>query len=79
MSEAHWTNGNPEDAMKKLALDVDALRVETFATQAVAGHRGTVRGHDDTVETENCTFEYTCLIQTCLSLKTCAVDEEVAE
>jgi hypothetical protein len=66
--------------MKKLALDVDALRVESFTTQAVAGPRGTVRGHDDdTVETENCTFQYTCLIQTCLSIKTCAADEDIAE
>ena len=65
--------------MKKLALDVDALRVESFATQAAAGHRGTVRGHDDTVETENCTFEYTCLIQTCLSIKACVADEPAAQ
>ncbi len=64
--------------MRKLALDVDALRVESFATQGAAADRGTVRGHDDTVETENCTLEYTCLIQTCVSLKTCAVDEVTA-
>lgn len=64
--------------MRKLALDVDSLRVESFATQAVAAHRGTVRGHD-TMETENCTFEYTCLVRTCLSIKTCAADDDAAE
>lgn len=30
--------------MKKLALDADALRVETFATAGSAGARGTVAG-----------------------------------
>jgi hypothetical protein len=65
--------------MKKLALNLDALRVESFATQPAAAGRGTVHGNDDTVETENCTLEATCLIQTCLSIKTCAADGEWAE
>lgn len=66
--------------MKKLSLEVDALRVESFATQAMAGHRGTVAGHDDdTRETENCSIEYTCLVRTCLSIKTCAEEEYLAE
>lgn len=60
--------------MKKLALKVDTLQVESFATQDVDARRGTVRGHDDTVETENCTREATCLIMTCITLKTCAVE-----
>lgn len=31
--------------MKKLALDLDQLAVESFETQAPAGRRGTVMGH----------------------------------
>lgn len=67
--------------MKKLSLDLDTLRVESFATQDVQAARGTVRAHDDTVETENCTFEQTCLITTCVSLKACraAGDNDAAE
>jgi hypothetical protein len=35
----------PEVPMRKLKLDVDALKVEEFATEGVeAGQRGTVRG-----------------------------------
>ncbi|HEX6373788.1 MAG TPA: hypothetical protein VF006_32975 [Longimicrobium sp.] len=59
--------------MRKLALDVDTLRVESFATQGVQAARGTVRGYDDTVETENCSH-YTCIFATCLTIKTCAVE-----
>ena len=59
--------------MKKLALELDALRVESFATHEVDARRGTVRGHDDTVETEWCSIE-TCLLTTCLTLKTCAAE-----
>jgi hypothetical protein len=69
-------------AMKKLMLDVDTLRVESFATQDVDARRGTVRGHDDTMETENCTIDYdTCLLATCLTIKTCraAGDNDAAE
>ena len=54
--------------MKKLRLE--ALRVDSFVTQDVGVRRGTVRGHDDTVETENCSID-TCLLGTCLTLKTC--------
>jgi hypothetical protein len=70
-----------ENAMRKLALNVDALRVESFATQEMASGRGTVRGHDDTVETENCTLVRTCLITTCVSIKNCAAegDNDAAE
>jgi hypothetical protein len=67
--------------MKKLALDLDSLRVVSFATQEMDARRGTVRAHDDTVETENCTFVDTCLVTTCLTLKTCAMagDTDAAE
>ena len=61
--------------MKKLALDPETLRVESFATQEMAMGCGTVRAHDDTVETENCTIDqYTCLLRTCLTIKTCHAD-----
>jgi hypothetical protein len=56
--------------MKKLALNVDLLQVESFTTQEMDARRGTVRGHDDTVETENCS-RYTCLFATCLTIKGC--------
>ncbi|HEX8693970.1 MAG TPA: hypothetical protein VF746_16220 [Longimicrobium sp.] len=48
--------------MKKLALDLDALRVESFATEAAPAGRGTVRGHDS-IETENCTTKTTCITE----------------
>lgn len=34
--------------MKKLSLDLDALRVESFATAPAEGRRGTVAGHMNT-------------------------------
>jgi hypothetical protein len=54
--------------------------VESFAAQDAESGRGTVRAHDDTVETENCTIQ-TCLLGTCLSIKTCAFegDNDAAE
>ncbi|MBW3570801.1 MAG: hypothetical protein KY467_06830 [Gemmatimonadetes bacterium] len=67
--------------MKKLALDVNALRVESFSTNDVSSARGTVRGcDDDTMETEHCSID-TCLLTTCLTLKTCGVegDNDAAE
>jgi hypothetical protein len=67
------TNDTLEDTMRKLALDVDTLRVESFATHAGQPARGTVRGHDDTMETEHCSID-TCLLGTCLTLKTCGVE-----
>lgn len=39
--------------MRKLALHVDALLVESFETGALAGIHGTVRGHDTRI-TEWC-------------------------
>lgn len=66
--------------MKKLALNVDTLRVESFATQEAASGRGTVRGHDDTMETEHCSID-TCLLTTCLTIKGCNAegDNDAAE
>ena len=61
--------------MKKLTLDMDTLRVESFTTQDAASGRGTVRGYDDTMETEHCTRVQTCLITTCVTLKTCRCNE----
>lgn len=59
--------------MKKLALEMDALRVESFVTQEGDARRGTVCGHDDTMETEDCSH-YTCIFATCLTIKTCTVE-----
>jgi len=66
--------------MKKLALNLDTLRVESFATQDADARRGTVRGHDDTRETENCSH-YTCIFATCLTIKNCEAegDNDAAE
>lgn len=60
--------------MRKLSLDLDTLHVESFVAQDTAAGRGTVRGHDDTMETEHCTID-TCLLGTCLTLKTCGIGE----
>ncbi|HEX6373787.1 MAG TPA: hypothetical protein VF006_32970 [Longimicrobium sp.] len=69
--------------MRKVALDLDTLRVESFATQDAQPARGTVRGHDDTIETENCTidYEFTCWQATCPTFKGCrmAGDNDAAE
>lgn len=50
--------------MKKLKLDLDELRVESYATAEDAGEAGTVRAHDSTVNPD-CSFFYTCVIRTC--------------
>ena len=57
--------------MKKLVLDLDGLRVDSFSTEGMEGRRGTVRGHDDTMETENCSID-TCLLGTCVKTPLCA-------
>ena len=38
--------------MGKIRIDIESIRVESFATEEAEGARGTVRGHD---ETEACT------------------------
>lgn len=50
--------------MKKIRLDVDALRVETFETDRAAADRGTVRGHDD-ASGQSCPYECTRYEPTC--------------
>jgi hypothetical protein len=54
----------PETAtMKKIRLDVDALRVETFETDRAAADRGTVRAHD--ASGQSCPYECTRYEPTC--------------
>ncbi|HEX6040335.1 hypothetical protein [Longimicrobium sp.] len=51
--------------MKKLTLEIDTLRVDSFPTTAVdAAVRGTVHGHD-TIESEWCTMPKTCSAPPC--------------
>lgn len=40
--------------MRKLALDLDALHVESFAIGAEGDPRGTVQANEDTAPTEFC-------------------------
>ncbi|HEX6039479.1 hypothetical protein [Longimicrobium sp.] len=40
--------------MKKLALDLDSLAVESFQTDAATDGRGTVQGHDATRLADTC-------------------------
>ncbi|HEX6372374.1 MAG TPA: hypothetical protein VF006_25870 [Longimicrobium sp.] len=60
--------------MRKLTLDPELLRVDSFPTTARAAElRGTVRGHDDTMESEWCTQYKTCSEPPCDTLReTCA-------
>ena len=58
--------------MKKLTLDPESLRVESWATGDAGEHRGTVRAHDDeTAVTEFCTQEHACT-RHCTHAHTCA-------
>ena len=43
--------------MKKLKLDAESIKVESFATKEQASPRGTVHGHSDAVS--NC-YPYQC-------------------
>lgn len=60
--------------MKKLTLALDNLTVDSFSTTAVnAAPRGTVQGHDDTIESEWCTTPKTCSQPPCDTLEhTCS-------
>lgn len=49
--------------MRKIALDVDSLRVESFGTQAAPAGRGTVHGHGALLGTS---------LDTCGDILTCA-------
>jgi len=53
--------------MKKLLLDPDALRVESFPTaEAERGDRGTVRAHFAT-QGHTCVLETACAGRSCVS------------
>jgi len=56
--------------MKKMALDVDALRVESFTTAEARGGRGTVQAHGVA-----CTVppQGTC-VRTCGNIPACTED-----
>lgn len=55
--------------MKKLTLNPELLRVDSFpTTQGAAAPRGTVRGHDDTMESEWCTMHDGCSKPPCDTL-----------
>jgi hypothetical protein len=56
--------------MKKLTLDIDKLRVESFDADAAGRGRGTVRGHDysntcDSIADYTCHGYGTCGIYPC--------------
>jgi hypothetical protein len=58
--------------MRKLTLQLDALRVDTFETGDPAGPLGTVRGHDSRI-TEFC-YTWNCGGATRRSCPPCQVD-----
>jgi hypothetical protein len=52
--------------MRKIALKLDTLAVESFQTAVATAAVGTVRAHDDAVTqfcTRICTDEYSCPVQ----------------
>ena len=56
--------------MKKMTLDVDALRVESFGTVDARGGRGTVLGNDG-----GCTVSpYPSCVRTCGNQPACTED-----
>jgi hypothetical protein len=58
--------------MKKLALKIDDLNVQSFATTSAArDERGTVHGHEtETYDEQGCT-DACSLVLTCYSCETC--------
>ena len=44
--------------IRKLRLDPDALRIDSFATDAADHARGTVRGHDSVVQFPGDTYSF---------------------
>jgi hypothetical protein len=56
--------------MKKIVLNVDELRVETFDTAKMEPERGTVRAQSDTDYIRICTNTYDCNNSHC----TCYID-----
>jgi len=61
----HPRRGAPFDVVrKKLSLNLDELRVESFSTDENAGERGTVAGHlGDTGD--GCSVFYSCVASAC--------------
>ena len=63
--------------MKKLALRIEALTVESFSTQAPEPHHGTVFGHSDvpcnSIDEQTCRYYNTCggLADSCNGDHTC--------
>ena len=60
--------------MKKLSLDLDAIRVETFETDGTPGARGTVHGRADfaaAADSPLASCVDSCLDTICLSCDTC--------
>jgi len=49
---------------RKRTLDLDGLAVDSFATEAAAADRGTVRAHEDLFAAAACTCQGTCLCPT---------------
>jgi hypothetical protein len=68
--------------MKKLRLEPEELRVESFSTDAAGAATGTVRGHDFTLP--NCTGGTSCYVTGCdtcdnsLDYCTCACTADCA-
>jgi hypothetical protein len=46
--------------MRKMKLQLDDLRVESFATAEATTHRGTVRGHDQILPEDEAGTDATC-------------------
>jgi hypothetical protein len=63
--------------MRKLTLQLEALTVDSFVTDASGDGAGTVFGQDDTRITEFCTMYKTCLVTRlgCVT-STCAYKED---
>jgi hypothetical protein len=67
-----------EDGMRKLSLDLNAIRVETFETDGAAGARGTVHGRFDRAAVDAAAGDsplascvYSCEDTICYSCDTC--------
>jgi hypothetical protein len=54
--------------MRKIKLNVEALAVESFATDEAAAERGTVDAHSGPA---GCSAQTLCAIATCIKLATC--------
>lgn len=51
--------------MKKLQLNTESIRVESFVTGATAERRGTVYGHHSAHVEESCSCGSTCYLTDC--------------